>query len=255
MRSREPSSPPPTRSGAAGAAVVARFGPGLDLVEEVDLLNLTRLPRQLRIDRSDAVVPQQSHDDVPCPLQNLLVGQLDAVARLKHTNPLGDILQEQAYRRGRRGFLPRTGGGFSGQDARIIVWDLRSSQPIKMMTSRNSTRRAADRTVVTSDRCVKRDMEKDMRYRRSWLGPAPLVLCGFLLGCESGSSTPVSTITDTGSLATRLAQAFCARQACCGLAGDAAMPADAGPVVDGGPSCSGATASDASAGGGGSTCE
>lgn len=94
-----------------------------------------------------------------------------------------------------------------------------------------------------------------MRYRRSWLGPAPLVLCGFLLGCESGSSTPVSTITDTGSLATRLAQAFCARQACCGLAGDAAMPADAGSVVDGGPSCSGATASDASAGGGGSTCE
>jgi hypothetical protein len=97
-------------------------------------------------------------------------------------------------------------------------------------------------------------LKKDMRHRLFWLGSAPLVLWGLLLGCESGSGTPVSTITDTGSLATQLAQAFCARQACCGLPSDAAVPADAGSA-DAGSSCSGAAAPDASAGNGGSSCE
>src|SRR5450432_1174543 len=92
-----------------------------------------------------------------------------------------------------------------------------------------------------------------MRHRFFWLGSAPLLLWGVLLGCESGSSAPVSTMTTTGVLATQLAQAFCARQACCGLS-DAAVPADAGSV-DAGSSCSGATAADASAGHGASSCE
>jgi hypothetical protein len=60
-------------------------------------------------------------------------------------------------------------------------------------------------------------------------------------------------MTTTGALATQLAQAFCARQACCGLS-DAAVPADAGSV-DAGSSCSGATATDASVGHGASSCE
>lgn len=92
-----------------------------------------------------------------------------------------------------------------------------------------------------------------MRHRLFWLGSAPLLLWGVLLGCESGSSAPVSAMTTTGVLATQLAQAFCARQACCGLS-DAAVPADSGSV-DAGSSCSGATAPDASAGHGASSCE
>lgn len=88
-----------------------------------------------------------------------------------------------------------------------------------------------------------------MRHRLFWLGSTPLALAGLLLGCESGSSTPYSTITDPVSLATQLAQAFCARQACC------AHPGDAGAVADAGSSCSGATPPDASAVDGGSSCE
>jgi hypothetical protein len=63
---------------------------------------------------------------------------------------------------------------------------------------------------------------------------APLLLVALLLGCDTGSNPPTVPITTAGSLATQLADAFCARQLCCGAPtgpDDAAVPppaADAG---------------------------
>src|ERR1700690_2815326 len=70
---------------------------------------------------------------------------------------------------------------------------------------------------------------------RSFRRPAaPGFLCGLCFfavslavsGCDSGSSPAVAPITTVYDLATGLAQAFCDRQACCGVAGDASVPLD-----------------------------
>jgi hypothetical protein len=71
-----------------------------------------------------------------------------------------------------------------------------------------------------------------------------------LVGCDSGSSPPVTTIGSTGDLTAELARAFCARQACCGGTGDASAPTDAG--ADAGSASGPACAADAGTSAGGS---
>jgi hypothetical protein len=101
-----------------------------------------------------------------------------------------------------------------------------------------------------------------MRRPSSWRRAAPLLLVALLGGCDTGSNPPTVTTTTAGSLATQLADAFCARQLCCGAptapqdaavpAGSADAGADAGTgtgelacLADAGGS--GGSASDASA--------
>src|SRR3954470_6028800 len=97
--------------GAARAAVVARFGARLDLVEEVHLMNLLRPARLAGIDGANPVVPEEAGHDVASALQDLLVGQIDAVARLQDADSFGNILQEQTngHDWNSLGLLSRTG--------------------------------------------------------------------------------------------------------------------------------------------------
>jgi hypothetical protein len=80
----------------------------------------------------------------------------------------------------------------------------------------------------------------EMRRSSPWRRAAPLLLVALLLGCSTGSNPPTVPITTAGSLATQLADAFCARQLCCGAptgSDAAAVPppsADAGAAEVGG---------------------
>jgi hypothetical protein len=106
-----------------------------------------------------------------------------------------------------------------------------------------------------------------MRRPSSWCRAAPLLLVALLSGCDTGSNPPTGTTTTAGSLATQLADAFCARQLCCGAQTaprDAAVPpgsADAGAdgggdTGTGGLAClADAGGSDGSAPDAGSSCQ
>jgi hypothetical protein len=104
-------------------------------------------------------------------------------------------------------------------------------------------------------------LKRTMRYRSLWVGTAPgLCLALFLFaGCNSGTGTPVATITSLGGFTAGLAQAFCARQACCGSAQpqDAAVAApDAGSTTAGSCSADGGTPPNPASGAdAGSSCE
>ena len=92
-----------------------------------------------------------------------------------------------------------------------------------------------------------------MRHRLFGYCTAPLALVGLSLGCDTGIGTSTPTVSTTAGLVTGLAQAFCARQVCCGGSAtpdDASAPAgssDGGNVcvadggaptgTDGGASC------------------
>ena len=95
-----------------------------------------------------------------------------------------------------------------------------------------------------------------------------LCLALFLLaGCDSGTGTPVATIATLDGFTTGLAQAFCARQACCGSPhpqdaaasgpdGGGVVGADAGSTTGGSCSADGGTTPAASSGAdAGSSCE
>jgi hypothetical protein len=57
-----------------------------------------------------------------------------------------------------------------------------------------------------------------MRHRSLWVYSVSGLCLGLFLfaGCDSASGTPTPTITSLDGFTTGLAQAFCARQACCG---------------------------------------
>ena len=47
-----------------------------------------------QVQRLDAIVADQAHHDISRALQNLTLGQVDAVAALQHPNPGADVAQE-----------------------------------------------------------------------------------------------------------------------------------------------------------------
>jgi hypothetical protein len=79
-------------SGAARTAVVARFRAGLDLVQEIHLVDLFRLAGLARVDGTDPVVPEEASHDVASALEDLLIRQVDTVTRLQYANSFGNIL-------------------------------------------------------------------------------------------------------------------------------------------------------------------
>jgi hypothetical protein len=94
-----------------------------------------------------------------------------------------------------------------------------------------------------------------MRRPSSWRRAARLLLVALLSGCYTESSAPTGTTTTADSLATQLANAFCARQLCCGTptaSRDAAVApgsADAGAVSAGSADAGADGGADAGTGG------
>lgn len=90
-----------------------------------------------------------------------------------------------------------------------------------------------------------------MRHTSLWVGSVPGLCLGLFLfaGCDSGTGTPVATITSLSGFTVGLAQAFCARQACCGNSTqglDASVTDDGGGVTtDAGSTPGGSCSADA----------
>ena len=69
---------------------------------------------------ADTVVADEAGDDVAGALEDLLVGQGDAVPGLEDTNAGGDVLQEQPNGTYFRGLLTPRAGRFASQDAGML---------------------------------------------------------------------------------------------------------------------------------------
>jgi hypothetical protein len=118
-------------SGARGA--VLTLGALLDLVEEIELVDRARgafgrgrLGRDglARLQRLKAVVADKAGDDVPRAFDDLLLGELDAVPRLEHTNSVGDVFHQKPHRVPCR---PRS-GHVTPHDGRKIATSFRRGQ-------------------------------------------------------------------------------------------------------------------------------
>ena len=127
-RSRAPTGAPapgePARTKPSRRHAQARTGRPLlalgalfDLVQQVELVDRAggraRRAGLAGVEGLDVVVADQARDDVPGALDNLVLGQLDAVTRLEDTNALGDVFHQKPRRcpcRPRPHVAPHYGG-------------------------------------------------------------------------------------------------------------------------------------------------